>query len=680
MLSDPLHAYALPGRVTGTDRPLPLIATKFAIRLDRLLATVTTTRVFRNAETQSIEATMTIPAPVHATVLGLRAQIGERVVTGSARRKHAARETYEAAIDDGRTAILHEEVLRGVHLISVGHIPPGAEITVDCLWAMPLSVSGVEYTLRIPVTVGDVYGRSPLPDSDALVHGGPAQMAEITLSCPGVSARLVGHGALQEGVLQRPLDAPIELMFTGCQFGPLHGVAADGRAVSLTIRPAPGGDAPIEAAVVADRSGSMAERATGYDAPSKLDIVHAALAEQAARVTRQDRIELWQFDDDAERVGGRDFAGAVAAMGGTRGGTRIGPSLDTVLAGWHPRDVLLITDGKSYDIDVQALAATGCRFQVALVGEDSLEAQVGHLAALTGGELFVTTGDAAGSAIGDAFAAMRRPKAEWVRIVGKPCAADALIGGMAVQARWGEEATPDSSALSRAVAAVAASLAIPRMPKHQAALLAEAEGLVCHLTSLVLVDQDGAAQAGIPAQRKIPTMTPRTAMAVAAPMPAAAPPMAAPTAMPMARTMSAPPAPGSAGGGGGWNDPPVSRPRSRSTFDTMRSWFAKSPGTALVDWHGVRGCIDWARDPDALRTGDFSALPAAASRAIAAASRVPAVAALAARLGIAAPIVALALLARAESDRHRAADRIARAVLGAVPAGDLDALAAAIGL
>ena len=46
-----------------------------------------------------------------------------------------------------------------------------------------------------------------------------------------------------------------------------------------------------------------------------------------------------------------------------------------------------------------------------------------------------------------------------------------------------------------------------------------AEGLVTHLTSLVLVDEAGATQEGIPASRKIALPTPRTAMAMALPPP-----------------------------------------------------------------------------------------------------------------------------------------------------------------
>jgi hypothetical protein len=51
---------------------------------------VTTTRRFRNAEEASIEAAITFPVPVHATLFDLAARIGER-------RRFATSDTSAAA-------------------------------------------------------------------------------------------------------------------------------------------------------------------------------------------------------------------------------------------------------------------------------------------------------------------------------------------------------------------------------------------------------------------------------------------------------------------------------------------------------------------------------------------------------------------------------------------------------
>ena len=61
----------------------------------------------------------------------------------------------------------------------------------------------------------------------------------------------------------------------------------------------------------------------------------------------------------------------------------------------------------------------------------------------------------------------------------------------------------------------AAMLAIPLMTEETAAKLAEAEGIVCHLTSLVLVDEAGATHAAIPAVRKVRLSTPLSARRMA---------------------------------------------------------------------------------------------------------------------------------------------------------------------
>ena len=164
IIVDPLHALVAGGFVSGTKRPIPLVATRFKVDLNHGLATVSATRIFKNAEETSIEATITFPVPVHAVLFSLTARIAERVLKARAQRKSQARDDYEDAIERGKTAVLHEEVLRGVHMLSIGHLPPGVEVEVSATWTMTLTnLNGYGY-MRIPLTVGDIYGRSGLPD------------------------------------------------------------------------------------------------------------------------------------------------------------------------------------------------------------------------------------------------------------------------------------------------------------------------------------------------------------------------------------------------------------------------------------------------------------------------------------------------------------------------------------
>ena len=143
---DPLHALLDGAFIAGTEHPIPLQSTRFGVRIAHGLAIVSTTRIFRNCEPESIEATITFPVPVHAVLFALEARIDNRLLEAKAQRRSQARETYEDALERGKTSILHEEVLRGVHMLSVGHIPPGAEIEVRASWAM--SSCAEEFHLR----------------------------------------------------------------------------------------------------------------------------------------------------------------------------------------------------------------------------------------------------------------------------------------------------------------------------------------------------------------------------------------------------------------------------------------------------------------------------------------------------------------------------------------------------
>src|SRR5205085_8795109 len=87
----------------------------------------------------------------------------------------------------------------------------------------------------------------------------------------------------------------------------------------------------------------------------------------------------------------------------------------------------------------------------------------------------------------------------------------ALRGGARVVASWGETSERAQTPEARRVGATAAMLAIPLMREDEAAKLAEAEGIVCHLTSLVLIDDAGERHQGLPAARKVALSNPRTA-------------------------------------------------------------------------------------------------------------------------------------------------------------------------
>jgi Vault protein inter-alpha-trypsin domain len=664
---DPLHAFIAGGFVAGTPRRVPLVATRFDVLIDSGLAIVTTSRTFRNAEPQSIEATIAFPVPVHATLFALKARIGDRVLDARAKRKDAARWGYEDALERGKTAVLHEEVLRGVHMLSVGHVAPGAEIEVRSSFVVALTNLNGRRTLRIPLTVGDIYGRSGLPDLDNLAHGSTLPIADLAVECRGGSAVLIG-GALEGGRAKLGLDAPIDLEVTGWSPRDLIGRAADGRTVTLRIEPTAVGEASLDVAILVDHSGSMQEACAGDRLGlTKHQAAVGGLRRVARTIEKSDMVYLWEFDDALTFVGSTwagenrqaDLGTLVRALSAPRGGTEIGGSLDRVLTRSKARDVLLITDGKSYALDVQMLAQRGRRISAVLVGEDSLEANVGHLAALTGGEIFVAAGADLVAALEGAVRSLRISHQAPAPIDGTPERVAVRRGGMTISARWQPTDTTSGDALTlRAVAAMAASLAVPAMPTESAAQLAEAEGLVTHLTSLILIDEATTQESSIPATRKVWLPTPRTA------------------AMRVACCIVA---------DNGIPERFESLARRLQSFRDINGpsddeAAASKPRRDRLDAGGLADAINWDRAPHRLQAGDLADLDSRVARTIRDLAARAKVIELAKKLALDPLVLVIGLLARMRAGRNRSANRIARAIFGKRPRREVDEAAATAGI
>ena len=522
-LIDPIAALVA-SREAGKGQPVPLAAVAVSVTIQGGLALVETKRTFRNEEESPIEALLTIPVPVQATFFGLTARIGERVLHGVAQGRSQARGTYEDAVEEGQAAMLHEEVLRGIHSLSVANLAAGATVEVSTRWTEVLRCAGTSGRLRIPMTVGEVYGSSGLPEVDDLIHGGAPTNVPIRVRHNAGGVRLAGVDAQPEtkGLLlaEVPSNVPIDVQVDTWKPGLLKGRSRDGKTVEMRIEPAGEGDADLNLAVLVDHSGSMYTpcSVTGAERgdPSSHESVRRALSGLARKLRPQDRLALWEFDNVCEPVGtGQPVAPAelpalAAALQPPRGGTEIGRALEQVIQSLETPDLLLITDGLSYDIDVQRIARSGRRIFVLLVGEDSLEAMVGHLAALTGGDVHCTFSANVAAAL-DACLHGLRTRCQNPQATGAdaPESIRATRCNANIEARWlGSAESAEEGEFAEAVAAHAAGLALGTLDQDAATRLAVREGLVTHLTSLVLVDRDGEKVDGLPVTRKAPLPTP----------------------------------------------------------------------------------------------------------------------------------------------------------------------------
>jgi hypothetical protein len=642
---------------TADKHPIPLVATRVDVVIRGALARVTTERTFRNDEKQSIEATMTFPVPVDATLCALSARIDGRTLTAVAQARQEARQTYERAVDQGKAAVLHEELLKGIHMLSVAHVQPGATIVVTDTWTAPLGFVGGTPQLRIPTTVGDIYGRSPLAPSDDLVTADVVHEATIRVVCEDGVATIARTGAAKDGGHTIRLDVPIDITVSDFVPRALEGIAADGRRVTLHIEPAPVADASLDIDLLFDRSGSMNERASSDRdrAATKYTVARAGLMTAIGeRFKGGDRLRLWEFNDSVHCVGvesGTACKRLVEALRSPDGGTELGHAIEAASTAEQTGNLVVVTDGKSWALDPQGLARTGIRVTAVLIGEDALDAGISHLAGMTGGQSFVTASSDAGVAIAAAIEAARTPRVAPQPIEGKPMQVMTLQRGARIIATWAEPSEQAPTVEARQIGATAAMLAIPRMQEGEARALAEAEGVVCHLTSLVLVDEAGVRHQGLPAARKVALSAPAMARAAAVPVGA------------LAREEAL------------YMEPAAGRSSRRA--GALRRYL--SGGTA-ARLSGMIANIDWDDDPDALCRGDLASLPQDVVTAIEHVARLPAVVALATSLGHSAVVVVIALMARATGAASRSAQRIARTLLAGADQGAVSAAMAAAGL
>lgn len=161
---------------TGIDT-LPLKSTAVDVKVSGVIADVRVTQIYRNAGTQPIEARYVFPASTRAAVYGLTMRIGDRVVAAQIREKQAARQEYEVAKREGKSATLLEQHRPNVFQMSIAHVMPGDEIAVDLRYTETLVPTDAVYRFVFPTVVGPRYNGAPGKES----HQAEGWIAQPTL-------------------------------------------------------------------------------------------------------------------------------------------------------------------------------------------------------------------------------------------------------------------------------------------------------------------------------------------------------------------------------------------------------------------------------------------------------------------------------------------------------------------
>ena len=140
----------------GVDQ-MPLKSTAADVLVSGVIADVTVRQVYINTGKSPLEAVYVFPASARAAVYRMTMRVGDRLLTARIEEKQKAREEYQEALNQGRTASLLEQQRPNIFQMNVANILPGDTITVEmCYTELLIPESGV-YEWVYPTVVGPRY-------------------------------------------------------------------------------------------------------------------------------------------------------------------------------------------------------------------------------------------------------------------------------------------------------------------------------------------------------------------------------------------------------------------------------------------------------------------------------------------------------------------------------------------
>ena len=327
-MMNPTPMTAAESTLVTPSATLPLESAALRVEARGGIARVVLEQRFKNHHPDPLAVTYVLPLPADAAVSGFAFTVGDRRIEGEVDRKRAARERFEQAIAQGKTAALLEQERSSLFTQELGNVPPGAEVICEITIDQPLRwIHEGSWEWRFPLAAAPRYLGAPGRVDDAakialevaqtLAPRASLHMAIFDAMAAGRSpespshAVQVSNGRVELGGGNRAeLDRDVVVRWQVAALEPsVRAFAertrhADAHALLTIVPPLPEAKAATVARdliVLLDTSGSMSG--------TPLD--------QARRVTMalvdglgdRDQIELIEFSNSARRF----HKGAIAA-------------------------------------------------------------------------------------------------------------------------------------------------------------------------------------------------------------------------------------------------------------------------------------------------------------------------------------------------------------------------------
>lgn len=139
----------------------PLKETKVSSQINGVIADTYVTQTYTNEGKTPINAKYIFPASTKASVHGMTMQIGNRLITARIKEKEEAREEFEEAKNQGKSASLLEQQRPNVFSMDVANVMPNDTVVIELHYTeMVVSTEG-SYQFVFPTVTGPRYTSSP---------------------------------------------------------------------------------------------------------------------------------------------------------------------------------------------------------------------------------------------------------------------------------------------------------------------------------------------------------------------------------------------------------------------------------------------------------------------------------------------------------------------------------------
>ncbi len=164
----------------GQQLVFPLQHTEVEAKIAGNVSRVEVTQTFENPFTEPLEAVYVFPLPDEAAVDDMEIKIGDRIIKGNIKKREEAKQIYEEAKRQGRTAGLLEQERDNIFTQSLANIKPGEQIDVTIRYTESLKFEGGNYEFVFPMVVGPRF--IPGTPIDTNTSGGGTATAPMTLN------------------------------------------------------------------------------------------------------------------------------------------------------------------------------------------------------------------------------------------------------------------------------------------------------------------------------------------------------------------------------------------------------------------------------------------------------------------------------------------------------------------